>query len=137
MCYHFPDTCVVAEEGGKVVGFLAAYRSPLAADAVFVWQLCVGWESRDAEIASLMLTDLLNRDVNHGVRYLEATISPSESAQQVAIRGLARRFGAVCEERHLFMPHLFAEEDHREECLYRVGPFEVGIAMVHGEGRDG
>ena len=125
LCYHFPDTCVVAEEGDDIVGFLAAYRSPLAEGTVFVWQLCVGLECRDTEIATHMLTDLLDRDVSRDVRYLEATVCPTESAQQAAMRGLARRFGTVCEERPLFQPHLFAEEDHEEEWLYRVGPLEV------------
>ncbi|MEO7170661.1 MAG: hypothetical protein ABIY39_09830, partial [Sphingomonas sp.] len=37
-CSDFADTCIVAERGDAIVGWISAYRPPSAPDRLFVWQ---------------------------------------------------------------------------------------------------
>jgi L-2,4-diaminobutyric acid acetyltransferase len=122
LCYHFSDTCVVAEQGGEIAGFLAAYRPPALPGFVFVWQVAVRQGARGRGIASAMLDELLRREACRDVCFLEATVAPSNQASQALFRSLARRLEARCEETPLFAREMFAEEGHEEEILFTIGP---------------
>lgn len=126
LCTHFPDTCVVAEQSGEMVGFLAAYRPPTLLGAVFVWQVAVKREFRGRGIASAMLLELLQRAAWRDlVCYVEATAPPANLAAQALFRSLARNLETQCEEMPLFSEKMFGEEGHPEEILFIVGPFRL------------
>lgn len=126
LCTHFPDTCVVAEQRGEMVGFLAAYRPPTLLGAIFVWQVAVKREFRGKGIASAMLLELLQRiGCRDFACYLEATVPPANRAAQALFQSLARKLGAQCEETPLFSKEMFGEEGHPEETLFIVGPFRL------------
>lgn len=72
------------------------------------------------------MIELLRRLESRGVRFLEATVTPSNEASAAPFRGVARRLEAPCEERTLFGRELFpAGDDHEEEVLFRVGPWSA------------
>lgn len=121
----FPETCIVAEDDGAVVGFVTGFRPPEEPEALFVWQITVAPSQRGRGLARTMLEALVERLAPRGVRYLQATVTPSNIPSQRTFRSLARRLGAACEETTLFAEHLFGEEDHEEEVLFRIGPFRA------------
>jgi len=123
LCYHFIDTCVVAEEDGEIVGFTAAYLPPVRSNSVFIGQIAVHPNCREQGVAGQMITDLLRRDVCADVCYLEATASPTNEASRALFESLARRLDSVCDRCSSFPSSLFGGESHEEEQLLRIGPF--------------
>ena len=123
LCEHFADTCALARAGDRVVGFVSAYRPPGRDDTLFVWQVAVDAGMRGRGLAKAMLSDVLARDALRGCRYLETTVSPSNTASRRLFQGLARTLGAALTESPLFAREAFGEEDHECEMLIRIGPF--------------
>jgi L-2,4-diaminobutyric acid acetyltransferase len=133
LCRDFYATCVVAQRRSAIVGFLSAYRLPGQGDTIFVWQVAVDSEVRSRGMASQMLDALLSRDACADVRYLEATITPSNESSQRLFRSLAKRHDTVCEVSDGFSADVFgAGGTHEPEELYRIGPFRQ--KHFHGEG---
>lgn len=56
------------------------------------------------------------------VKYLEATVNPSNEACKKNIRKLAESLNTKCEETLLFDEKDFENDGHEAEVLYRVGP---------------
>lgn len=123
MCLHFPDTCLIAEMGGEAVGFVTAYQPPQQSDSLFVWQVAVDAAARGQGLASRMLDELVRRGQSRGVRFLEATITPSNTASRALLQSLARRHATQCEIRPVFSESMFSGRGaHEPEDLFRVGP---------------
>ena len=128
LCDLFRDTCVVAERTGDIVGFVAAVRPPRRPDTVFVWQIGVAEAERGSGLGGRLLDALLGLAGCTGVRYLEATVTPSNDASQALFRSLARRRRVDCEVRSHYPEELFPRQpgaSHEAEDLFRIGPFEV------------
>lgn len=119
---HFGRTTAVAENGDGLAGFAAGYRLPDATDTLFIWQIGVHERGRGLGLGQALLMELIGRDDPAPVRYLEATVSPSNTASRRLFRGLAERLGVPCEERDYFEPEHFGGGDHEPEALFRVGP---------------
>lgn len=120
MCIHFRETCRVAVQGEKLVGFVVAYRPPERANTLFVWQVGVSPEARGRRVANRLLLELLS-DCRE-VRYLEASVTPDNGPSQALFRGVARDLEADCREL-TFMPASLFPEEHAPENLFRIGPF--------------
>lgn len=121
LCEHFRESCVVAENQGKVVGFLSAYRIPQNEERLFVWQVVVNRALRGKRIAWRMLESLLARWDQGEVHYVEATVNPSN----VASRGLFERLAEQCgtpvhEETFLDATAFGPGAGHESEILLRV-----------------
>lgn len=123
MCHHFGGTTVVAEAGGEVVGFVTAYRPPTHPDTVFVWQIGVDPRARGRGVARGLLDALLKRPACNDVRFLEATVTPSNVASRRLFASFARRRGAALVTGGGYPSRLFAEDGHEPEDLIRIGPF--------------
>jgi diaminobutyrate acetyltransferase len=114
---------LLAEDGGRLLGFVSAFRPPTRADVLFVWQVAVAAVARGAGIGGRMLTDLVQRAAGGDVRYLEATVTPSNTASQKLFESFARRQGAPLAKQCLFPAELFPDtEQHEAEDLFRIGP---------------
>lgn len=121
LCDLFGDNCVLAEAEGEPVGFVSALRLPERDDTLFVWQVAVHPSARGRGLAKAMLRELLGRRTE--IRYVEATISPSNGASQALFRSLARERGCVCRVTAGYAAELFPKgQTHEEEERYRVGP---------------
>lgn len=123
LCAQFGDTCVVAEEGGRVVGFVTAFRLPRRPEVIFVWQVGVDASMRGRGVAGRLLEALVRVDACAGVEYLETTVTPSNQPSQALFRSFARRMGTECRVSPFFPESLFPEPGHEAEELYRIGPF--------------
>jgi L-2,4-diaminobutyric acid acetyltransferase len=124
MCEFFAETCVVAKENDQLVGFVTAFIPPERQDVVFVWQIGVDSSQRGKGLASKLLHELVNRSTCSEVKYVEATVTPSNEASQALFRRLARSYNTECEVSECFSEDLFPEEGHEEELTFRVGPIK-------------
>ncbi|MBD2845659.1 diaminobutyrate acetyltransferase [Paenibacillus sp. IB182496] len=124
LCDLYADTCMVAEQHGRLVGFVSALLRPDNPEALFVWQVAVDPEARGQGLAKRMLTELLARPQADGVRYVEATIGPSNAASRALFRSLAKVGDCSMEESHEqgYGSTLFPAGQHEDEPLIRVGP---------------
>lgn len=125
VCHYFSDTCVVAERGGEIVGFLSAFLPPQDDEAVFVWQIAVAESQRGRGVASALLKSLLERPSCAGAHFVTCTVTPSNGASQALFRRLSRDLGCNLEVEEGFPASCFPAGDapHEPENLFRVGPF--------------
>ncbi len=124
LCAHFADTCVVAEEQGRVVGFVSAYRKPADPDVLFVWQVAVSPLVRGCGVGSRMLSELLTRASCSSVAAIETTIGPSNRASWALFESLARKLGASMSRETFFQEEDFGGDGHEAEVLLRIGPID-------------
>ena len=125
LCAHHAQTCVRAEQDGRTVGFVSAYRVPQRPEVLFVWQVAVAAEMRGQGLGGRMLQELLERESVRGCRYLETTVSPSNHASRSLFHALARRLGASMQESVMFSERDFGGASHESETLFRIGPIKT------------
>jgi L-2,4-diaminobutyric acid acetyltransferase len=128
--HYFCDASVVAEVDGEVAGFIAGFLPPDHPDALFVWQIAVAPSARGMGLASAMIHGELQR-LAPDVRYVEATVSPSNEPSQRTFRGVARDLGALCTEEILFPGDRFHGPSHEDEVLFRIGPIAPERIKAH------
>jgi diaminobutyrate acetyltransferase len=112
----------VAEQQGRVCGFVSAYRKPADPAVLFVWQVAVGPQVRGRGVGKQLLSALLARPACSGVTHVETTITPSNRASNALFAWLARRYDAQCVRSTLFRAEDFGANTHEEEELLRIGP---------------
>ena len=123
---HFAGTSLIAELDGEPAGFISGHRPQNAPDVVFVWQIAVAKAGRGRGLGKRMLQALVRQSGCRDVRYLEATVTPSNEASQRMFRGFARELGVPCEESPVFPKEFFPDDDGKAEAerLFRIGPFD-------------
>lgn len=119
---HFAHTCVIAEQSGKIGGYLSAYLRPDALDTLFVWQVAVDASLRGRGIARQMLSSLLLRPECSGIDWLETTVGPSNAASRALFSGYARSKGVALNESEFLAADAFDDQNHEPEFLLRIGP---------------
>lgn len=125
LCDYFADTCVIARRSDthEIVGFVSAFVHPKKRDTLFMWQIATAESHRGLGIGSRLLREALNREASSHVRYVETTISPSNTASRALFARLAQELNARSEESEGYSSRLFPGEVHEEERLIRIGPF--------------
>ena len=124
LCAHFADTCVVAEEQGRLIGFISAYRKPAEPNILFVWQVAVHPCARGCGVGSRMLLELLARSACSNITEIETTVSPDNRASWTLFESLAAKLGAETSRETFFQEEDFGEVGHEAELLLRIGPFD-------------
>lgn len=123
MCTHFSMTSAIALDGNKSVAFVTAYIPPAApGTTLFVWQICVLPAYQRLGLGLRLINSLLHRIECKHIRFVEATINPSNLASQKLFRTLAKQYGTECNTSNFFSKDLFGSSNHEEELLFRVGP---------------
>jgi len=125
LCKHYSSTCVVAEQEGKLLACMTAYVPPDQPDTLFVWQIAVHEDVRGQGVAKRLLADVLARPALQNIRFVEATVNPSNDASRGLFRSLARQYASKVHESLLFATDLLGDADHEQENLIRVGPVEL------------
>ncbi|MDE2429313.1 MAG: diaminobutyrate acetyltransferase [Burkholderiales bacterium] len=124
LCLHHAETCVVAIQDEQLVGAVTAYIPPTQTDTLFVWQLAVAPEMRGKRVGRRMLEFLLDTCLHRRkLRWLETTISPSNTASQRLFTRFSLEHNVGCTVTSLFSPGDFGDSNHEEEQLYRIGPW--------------
>ncbi|MCA9246149.1 MAG: diaminobutyrate acetyltransferase [Planctomycetales bacterium] len=122
LCTDFAETCVVAEWDGALVGFVTAYRPPSRQDVIFVWQIGVAAAGRRRGLGKRLLRHLLQAPACRDVRYLEATVAPSNHASKRLFTSVAESLGVPYEMGLGFTSDDFPEGSHEDEPRIRIGP---------------
>lgn len=130
--HFFGEASTVAEVEGRAVGFIAGFRPPDRPDTVFVWQIAVDESQRGHGLAAAMLHGLIRR-LSPEVRYLEASVTPSNEASQRTFRKIARELDTYCSEEVLFPGDRFHGPSHEDEVLFRIGPIEPHAVEQHAK----
>jgi L-2,4-diaminobutyric acid acetyltransferase len=137
LCSHFADTGLVARIGPRLVGFVLGYARPDDASTAFVWQVAVADEARGCGLGGQLLDRWFARCARRSdVRFLEATVTPSNAASRALFCSFARRRGAPVQERVAFPQQVFPESvSHEEEIAIRIGPVPLSraFALPHQE----
>lgn len=127
-CSHFANTCAVAESDGSVQAFISAHVLPDQPDRLFVWQVAVDASLRGQGVAGKLLSHLLERPHLSNIRYVEATVNPSNTASRGLFASLARKRDCEMNESMLFEATLFGDssdaDSHEAEILLSVGPIK-------------
>lgn len=123
LCRDFGQTCVVACRGATIVGFVTAYRPPTHPETVFVWQIGVAEAARGQGLAKRLLRTLVSLPACIDVRFLEATVTPSNTASRRLFQSFAKSLDVPCVVAEGFTADAFGGGDHEAEDLFRIGPF--------------
>lgn len=118
----FGETCRLAEDrkSRRLAGMVTGFRLPSSPDTLFIWQIAVDPDFRGKGIGVALL-DTLIRELE-GIRYVEATISPSNAPSVGLFRNWAACSKAPIVVSPMFAEGHFPEVGHEEERLYRIGP---------------
>jgi len=126
LCDQFRNTCVVADDGDRLLGAITAYVRPDDPDALFIWQVAVHADARGRGLGKRMLTEVAGRDAAASCLRMETTISPSNTASRRLFASWAESRGATLREAPYLEPHHFnpvGETDtHEAECLFQLHP---------------
>lgn len=123
-CEVFSKTSVVAERGGEVVGFISGFIHPDTSDTLFIWQVAVNESQRGQGLGTKMLFHLLERKYPEPMRYIEATVSPTNTPSNHLFWGLSRKLNCNCIISDYIFSEDFPEQGHEDELLFRIGPIQ-------------
>jgi L-2,4-diaminobutyric acid acetyltransferase len=119
-CEHFADTCVLAELGGEVVGWISGHVPPSAPGTIFVWQVAVSETARGTGLGLRMLQDLVRRDACADVTDMQTTITGDNAASWGLFRKFARRMGAPLGSAPHFREDTHFDGEHATEYLVTI-----------------
>lgn len=123
-CSYFAETCVVAESGHGLAGWISGFRSPDKNDELFVWQVAVAPHARGTGLAGRMLDQLIARCAGPSGRplHIATTITEENAASWALFGALARRHNASFARRPLFERVAHFGGAHDTEHLVSIGP---------------
>lgn len=127
---YFAETCILAERRGRIVGFVSGFKPPQREDTLFIWQVAVAESERGRGLARTLILKLLASTACIDVRYLEATVTPSNAASTRLFRAVARELETSCVIERGFAGELFPGDGHEAERLFRIGPFAALAAAA-------
>ena len=130
-CTDFADTCAIAYDSasgdktsGEAVGWISGYRPPNEPDVYFLWQVAVRESARGQRLSRRLLTDILDRPAQRGVRFIKTTITPDNEASWALFQGLADWLDAPLKSRPQFDRAKHFKDRHDSEVEVRIGPFD-------------
>lgn len=121
-CTDFADTCILAERGGDVVGWISGYRPPAELSTLFIWQVAVHAKARGCGLARRMLEGLMKRPATSGVSHMKTTITPDNDGSHALFRSFAKRCDAPLRESAGFDKEAHFNGLHDSERLITIGP---------------
>lgn len=132
LCTHFAETGLVARMGRELLGFVLGYVRPDQGGTAFVWQVGIAQEARGRGLGRQLLEGWFARCARRrDVRFLEATVTPSNDASRALFASFALRQGAPLQERIAFPGAVFPDEaPHEDEVALRIGPVPLARAVT-------
>ncbi|MCM2391518.1 diaminobutyrate acetyltransferase [Streptomyces albipurpureus] len=147
-CRDFSATSLVARNtSGAPVAFVTGYARPDRPTALVVWQIAVDRAYRGQGLAGVLLDALTAKVIgDRGIKEIETTVTPDNTASDRLFTSYAKRHGAALERETLFENAHFPQEPqphqespglmdsaapgkpleaHQPEILYRIGPLSA------------
>lgn len=122
---YFSKTSIIATCDDEVIGFVSGLLQPESPETLFVWQVAVDQKFRGHGLATKLIKQLItNVDEEKDVRYLEATVTPSNVPSSKLFQGLAKKYDTDCSIFECFKEEQFPDPDHEAELTYKVGPLK-------------
>lgn len=121
---HFKNTCSMFIFEKKVAGFVSAYRIPDFPNKLFIWQVAVDAEFRGKGIAQKLILEILKREENKDIEYINTTVSPSNYASIKVFDKLTSTLQTQITSKSFLEKEDFTNQ-HEEEVLYEIGPFNL------------
>lgn len=121
-CTDFADTCILAEQGRDLVGWISGYRPPGEPGTLFVWQVAVHERARGTGLAGKLLMALLERPAAQPIRFIKTTVTPDNDASRALFSSVARRSNAPIREQTGFDKDTHFLGRHDSERLIVIGP---------------
>lgn len=131
-CQHFSNTSVIAVDETKqtVLGFISGYIKPTDSNTLFIWQVAVSEKARGQGLAKKMLLDILNRDIDSQLSYLETTITNNNPGSWALFGSIAKELKTELARSEFFTKELHFQGAHDTENLVRIGPFDMKSAQL-------
>lgn len=128
-CKHFSSTSVVAlnQDTQEVLGFISGYIKPSNSDTLFIWQVAVSEKARGEGLAKKMLINILSRDTERQLSYIETTITDHNPGSWALFGSIARMLNTQLVRSELFTKELHFQGSHDTENLVRIGPFNADV----------
>ena len=121
---HFSKTCLVAENGNTLAGFITAYKVPDNETTLFIWQIGIAVNARHMGMAKKLIMELLQSNYCENINQIQATVSPSNNASLSLFKSVARDLNTTLTQKDYFDAALFPVGQHHEkEMLLTVGQF--------------
>lgn len=121
----FTQTCIVAQQGNDLAGFVSAFRVPERQQSLMIWQVGVHPRYRRRGLAHHLIHQLLERPGLADVGCLEATVTPDNTASDALFRSIADRYQAEVLVEPCFEQGLFPGGQHQPELLYHIAPIRT------------
>ena len=121
---YFHKTSIIAEINEQLVGFISGFIQPQSPHTLFVWQVAVDESQRGKGLATNLLMNLLKQLEKKDIRYVEATVTPSNVPSHRFFKGLANKLETGCEITECFSSDQFPHGSHEPELTYRIGPLK-------------
>ncbi len=121
---YFNKTSIIVEKDNEMIGFITGFLQPKTPDTLFIWQIAVDPAYRGKGFASALIKNLLRRLESNGVRFLEATVTPSNLPSNNLFKRIAKCYEVNCEISKCFSKEQFPEPSHEDEMTYRIGPLQ-------------
>jgi L-2,4-diaminobutyric acid acetyltransferase len=130
LCSHFAQTGLVAYQGDELAGFVLGYARPDDHSTAFVWQITVAESARGKGLGGRLLDAWFAQCARRSdLRWVEATVTPSNAASRAMFESFASRHGAPVHESVAFPGELFPPQlQHEDEIGLRIGP--VGLSRI-------
>ncbi|QDU80596.1 L-2,4-diaminobutyric acid acetyltransferase [Polystyrenella longa] len=126
LCRDFSESCIVAEDGSRIVGFISGYRPPETPNTLFIWQVGVSQSARRRGIALRMLISLVDRcRQQQGLEYVEATVTADNQASRRLFEKYANANRLDINEETGFVESEFVFGGHDAEPRLRIGPLNT------------
>ena len=121
MSHWFSDSCKIAVdiENKLLIGMVIGFRLPSDNETLVIWQIAVDERYRGQNIAMRLLDEVT---ASSQIRYLEATIAPSNLASKRLFEKWATEKKAALMVLDGFGVNCFPNQQHEKEDLYRIGP---------------
>lgn len=126
-CTHFSNTSVLAvdESTQEVLGFISGYIKPADSNTLFIWQVAVSEKARGQGLAKKMLVNIINRNAQNQLSYLETTITDNNPGSWALFGSVAKELQTELARSEFFTKDLHFQGVHDTENLVRIGPFNV------------
>tara|TARA_R110001592_G_scaffold288331_4_gene557369 strand:- start:32254 stop:32763 length:510 start_codon:yes stop_codon:yes gene_type:complete len=126
-CTHFANTSVIAvdDDTQEVLGFISGYIKPTDSNTLFIWQVAVSEKARGQGLAKKMLFNIIERDVQNQLSYIETTITDNNPGSWALFGSLAKELQTELLRSEFFTKELHFQGVHDTEHLVQIGPFNV------------
>lgn len=115
-----PETSVVAELDGKLVGWALAYVLPFDPETLFIWKVEVSECAEDTGLSSLMLGHLMRQDACQDVTRVQTSLPSDDEDSWFLFRRFANWQRSRMKIQPFFTQALFPQKRHKNENLVTI-----------------